>query len=93
MNGLIKLLYKDVDIVTSPVADIIETAIVSLILLLVIDDLSCCRIRIEIVVNVKSVDIIPFDDVVDHVTHIISSLGDAWVEYQLSIIVEHPVGR
>ena len=91
MDGFPQLLDKAAHIVSSPVADVAETARIGCIHLLIRNLLASYRIRIEVVVDMKTVDIITAHDISSHLTGIICSLLESRIEKHEIIIVETEV--
>ena len=88
MDGLSQLLHKTTYIVASPILNIGKAMIHALIELLVWNLLACYRIRIEIIVDVKSVDIVSAHDIGCHTTSIVGCLLQTGVEQHQIIIRE-----
>ena len=91
MDGFTQLLDEAAHIVSSPVADVTESARIGSIHLLIRNLLACYRIRIEVVVDMKTVDIITAHDISSHLTGIIGSLLESRIEKHEIIIVETEV--
>ncbi len=58
MDGFTQLLDEPAHIISSPIADVTETARIGCIHLLIRNLLASYRIRIEVVVDMKTIDII-----------------------------------
>ena len=92
MYRFAQLLDEEVYIVASPVSYISESTAVMLEVTLVGNGLTGSRIRIEIIVDMDSVDIIPAHDIVHHSADVIPVLGQGRVENIESVIREDAVG-
>ena len=91
MDGFAQLLDEAAHIVSSPVADITESARIGCIHLLIRNLLACYRIRIEVVVDMEAINIITAHDISSHLTGIIGSLLESRIEKHEIIIVETEV--
>ena len=74
MDRCVELLYQQVNLIASPITTIAEALGISLLLYVIRNIHSCHRIRIEIVIDMKSVDIVTFHDVLNYFTDIITIL-------------------
>ena len=91
MDGFTQLLDKAAHIISSPVADIAETARIGCIHLLIRNLLASYRIRIEVVVDMEAINIITAHDISSHLSGIIGSLLESRIEKHEIIIVETEV--
>lgn len=91
MDGFTQLLDEPAHIISSPVADVTETARIGCIHLLIRNLLASYRVRIEVVVDMEAVDVITAHDISSHLAGIICSLLKRRIEKHEIIIVETEV--
>ena len=91
MDGFTQLLDEPAHIISSPIADITESARIGCIHLLIRNLLASYRIRIEVIVDMKPIDIITVHNISSHLTSIICSLLKCRIEKHEIIIVETEV--
>ena len=88
MDGLAQLLYEMVHIFAAPVGQASRPAAIASVLSSIVDYLATDRIRIEIIVDMETVDIIAADDIVDHPADIVAVLRLPRIEDILSVVSE-----
>ena len=88
MDGFAQLLDEAAHVVASPVADVSESPALLTEELLVWNLLAGCGIRIEIVVDMETIDVVAAHDVGSHTAGIVGCLLESRVEEHQIIIVE-----
>ena len=92
VDVLAQLFNEHVDIVATPIVYVFDAIAVGTELLLVRNFHSCCGIRIEIVVDMESVNIVTTNDVFHHLVYIFAISRKTRIHNVLSVILEHACG-
>ena len=90
-DSVVKLLHKTVHVVAAPVADVADTIRVITEKICVWNFLASHRIRIEIVVDMQSVNIVAAQDVAHHRTDILTVLSHSGIEDYLVVVGKAPL--
>ena len=88
MNGFTQLLNETAYIVTAPITDIAESSRMLSVERLIRNLLACYRIRIEIIINMESIDIISSYNISCNTASILSSLSQSRIEKHQVVILE-----
>ena len=88
MYRLIELLDKQVYVIPAPVATILDAITMKTILRIIRNNLSCCRIRIEIVIHMNTIHIVTGHDILGHLTDIVTVLRNTRIQYLQSVVVK-----
>ena len=88
MNGFTQFLNKSAYIVTAPITDIAESSRMLSVERLIRNLLACYRIRIEIIINMESIDIISSYNISCNTASILSSLSQSRIEKHQVVILE-----
>ena len=88
MDGFAQLLDEAAHVVASPVTDVSESPALLTEELLVWNLLAGCGIRIEIVVDMETIDVVAAHDVGCHTAGIVGCLLESRIEEHQVIVVE-----
>ena len=91
MYGVIQLLYKQIHVVTSPVAYVAETLWIVLKILLIGNLTPCNGVGVEVVIYVQSVNIVTTYDISHYPADIVAILLFCRIEQIQSVIGKHQV--
>ena len=89
-HGAMKLVYKVINVLPAPLA----LACISILgeLGFVIELLALYRIRIEVVINVKTVDIVTCNDIGHHLAYMVTVTLQRRIEVKLSLVLHEVTG-
>ena len=92
IDGIANLLNSQVDIITTPITNIIKATRILCKSLSIREILARNRIRIEIIVHVDSLDIIASNEVSHYLAQEITSFLQTWFKIPLGAIFNEPLG-
>ena len=92
MHGVIEHLDEGVHIISAPFCTVLKAIAIGKIRGIVENDLTCCRIGIEIVVDVETIHVVTAHDVGSHIADVTLIFHDARIEEQQSIIAQEAFG-
>ena len=90
MNRIGQLLDEHIYIMPSPIA-LAQSLLILFVEAIIVKLLSCNGIRVEVVIDMNSIDIIARDNILHYLANIISILFQRWIQDELSVVRNHTI--